>query len=168
MISSDHKKISHRLKKKGWEKKYIAKTVEIIKTPRNLRLDAVMLWVVLVLSLLGNMIMLGGILPVIISMPQMFVLFILSVIGVSFGYLIDSLIREINLSVGHYLLAGLLIPVIATINMLFIIQIARVIAVKIGIIIKTNPLLAVFIYLVFFSMPHFIYKIKEKQSDLLV
>lgn len=168
MITTDHKKIEHRLKKKGWDKKYISKTLEIIKKPHVNLLDAILMWVILIIALTGNMILLAGILPIMISMPQLFVLFILAVIGVCFGYLIDGLIHEINLSLGHYLVAGLLIPTIATINMLFTIQIARLVATKIGIIIETNPLLAVFVYLVFFSMPHFVYRFRENKIDYTV
>jgi hypothetical protein len=172
MISTDHKKISHKLKKRGWNSHYISKTIDIMKKAEKKRktnikvLDAIIYWTILIFVLVGNMIILVGVVPVIIEMPQFVVVLVLSLVGICFGFIIDTLIREINLSTQHYLFAGFLIPVIATINMLYVIEISKIIAGKIGIIIKLNPLLVVFFYILFFSIPHIIYKIKEKKEFL--
>jgi len=163
MITTDRKRIAHGLKKRGWDSHYIARTLAILKKSEKKRLvvDSVLFWVMLVLILLGNMIILVSVLPVMIQMPLWVVIVVLSVIGLCFGFLIDSVIRDINLTAGHYLLAGFIIPLIATINMFFVINIADFVARKIGVIIRINPLLVVALYILFFSSPHIIYKLKS-------
>jgi hypothetical protein len=170
MIKTDHKRITHALKKRGWQKKHIDKVAQIMKKgeknkPKGIKiLDGLIYWIILVFVLLGNMIVLAGSLPIILEMPEWVLIIVLSIIGLGFGFLVDTLIRDINMSIGNYLFAGFLIPVIATINMLFILEIAKIVAKMIGIIIKMNPLLVVFFYIVSFSLPHVLYKINEQRT----
>jgi hypothetical protein len=167
MITTSRKRIASRLKKKGWDNHYIAKTSAIMKKaekkkhPVQKTMDMVTYWVILFATLLGNIILLAGVLPLVIGMPQLVVILVLSMIGLCFGFLIDNVIREINLNSGHYILAGFLIPVIATINMYFLLRIAGIIAGMINISLVLNPLLLVSCYVLFFSAPHLAYKLKE-------
>jgi uncharacterized membrane protein len=170
MISTNHKKITHKLRKRGWKEQHIARTLDILenaekkKQPLVRVLDNLLYWLALFLVLAVNIVIFIGILPVIVEVPQWLVILIVSVMGLCFGFFMDIILRDINLTRKHYVFAGFLISLIAIATVFVVMEIAKYIAREIGIIIKTNPLLMVFFYILGFSLPHMLFKIKEKKS----
>lgn len=162
-----HHKIARKLKKKGWKKHHIAKTIHILKKAEEKKhphvkiLDKILFWLVLFLIMLGNVIILIALLPVIIEIPQTFSLVIFVVIGFAFGSLIDNIIKDMELTKKHYFSAGLLIVLMATLSMFLVLTFARYVLKEVGILIRINPLLTIFIYIIAFTLPHILYKIKE-------
>ena len=162
-----HHKIARKLKKKGWRKHHIAKTIHILKKAEEKKhphvkiLDKMLFWLVLFLIMLGNVIILTALLPVIIEMPQTFSLVIFVVIGFAFGSLIDNIIKDMELTKKHYFSAGLLIALMASLSMFLVLTFARYVLKEVGILIKINPLLTIFIYIIAFTLPHIFYKIKD-------
>lgn len=162
-----HHKIAYKLKKKGWKKHHIAKTIHILKKAEDKKhpsvkvLDKILFWLVLFLIMLGNVIILIALLPVIIEMPQTITLIIFAIIGFAFGALIDNIIKDMELTRKHYFLAGVLIALMATLNMFLVITFARYVLKEVGVLIRINPLLTIFIYIIAFTLPHILFKIKE-------
>ncbi len=159
--------IAKKLEKKGWEKKHIAKTLHILKKAEDKKhlyvkfLDKFLFWFVLFLIILGNVIIFIALLPIIIEVSQAYTLFVFTVVGFAFGALIDNIIKEMELTKKHYFLAGILIALMATLSMFFVITLAEIFLKEFGIFIKINPLLSTFIYIIAFTLPHVLYKIKE-------
>lgn len=169
MITTDHNKIAHKLKGKNWEKHHIAKTMHILKKRKKTRslLDKTIHWIALFIAVLGNMVILAGITPVMIEMPQTLVLIIVGLIGLCFGLLIDVMVRELDaVTLKHYVIAGVFIPVVATVTLFVAMGVAKSLAISIGLSLRSNPLLVALIYIICFILPHISYKVRERKEFL--
>jgi len=159
--------IAKKLKKKGWKKHHIAKTLHILnkaeakKHPHVKFLDKLIFSFTLIMVIFGNVVLLTALLPVMINMPNAISLIIFGIVGFGFGLLIDNIIRDMELTKKHYFFAGILIALMATFSMFLVITVARSMLKESGILIKINPLLTIFIYIIAFTLPHILYKIKE-------
>ena len=82
--------------------------------------------------------------------------------------MIDNLIRDLEITKKHYFLSGVFIAIIATMSMFLVIFMAEFILKEIGVLIKINPLLTIIAYIVAFTLPHVIFKIKENISIIIM
>ena len=162
--------IAHKLKKKGWKKHHIAKTLNILKKAEDKKhpyikiLDKFIFSFTLAMIIFGNIVLLTALLPIIIDMPQAFTLTIFALVGYGFGLLIDNIIQDMELAKKHYFFAGILIALMATLSMFLVITLAKSMLTDVGILVRINPLLAVFVYIIAFTLPHVLYKIKDAKQ----
>jgi len=162
-----HHKIRHKLKKKGWEKHYVDKTLHILKKaekkkPKHIkRLDNLLHLILLGVILLGTVIIMFAILPILINLPGWLIGLVVFILGLSFGFFVDNELRDTELSHKHYILSGILISGIATGALFLALDFAKGKLKELGIFVSVNPLLILFSYFVGFSLPHIFYKIKE-------
>ena len=153
MIKTNHN-IVHKLKKKGWDKHYIGKTHRIFKKSKT---DNKLFWKVSFISIIGNIILLTGILPLIIGLPFGLVLIMTLLAGVCIGVFIEILLREMVVSWKHYAVGGVLNIVIVVLYFLLILNITETILNQADIFIMVNPLAVVSTYIVGFILPHIIF-----------
>lgn len=148
-----------------WAKEHVDKTFEIIKKvkekkPKHIKLlDKVVYWVILLLAVIGNFI---------ISIPMILFLFVLQplqlypiiiLMGVSFGLLIEILIRDIeHLERRHHMMFVLIIPFLALINFFIITLIVD----RLKITTKFNPFIVGITYAISFILPYIYYQVMRK------
>jgi len=88
MIDTNHKKIAHKLKKRGWDKKSISHSVKILKKAEKKKskhikkLDKSVYWIFLFLIILVNAMIFLGLIPVFILSPEWFSVLIMGIFGV--------------------------------------------------------------------------------------
>ena len=167
MLKTNPHKITQHLKKRGWKKHHIATVIKHLKSGEENKhhkiKDKHVLWMAFFIIIIGNIIALTGILPIFIGMPQWFTLFVVTLLGLCFGYLMDGVLCEFDIMRKHYFVSGILIAVIATFTMLAVIEIGNTLIRPLGLTIQINPLLTIFFYITGFSFPHLVNKAKERK-----
>ncbi len=170
MIRTNHKKISHALKKKGWQDKHIVKISNLLKKGEKNKdkktkvLDEFLHIILFFFVIIGNVFVIFSMLPLILGNSQWVLLLVISVVGLCFGFLVDHLLRDLDISKKHYLSAGIVLPIISLIIMLIVFELSKNVASRLNYVIKINPILSVVVYIIAFSSPHLVYKIKEHKK----
>jgi len=161
-------KVAEKLRKKGWDEDYIAKTISIMKDAEKnksenvIKFEKILFWTALFLTIIGNQIVLIAIFMVIMSFSLSFVLLITSAVAVCFGAFLDSVFKEIDLiNARHFFIAGVAIPIIGLSIVFFSIASVQTIFRARNVYITHNILLLATIYLITFSLPHFLYNLVE-------
>ena len=159
MINTNHKKLTEKLKKKGWSKHYIAKTSHILK--KHKKSDNLTFWTLIILMILGSGIVFIGITPVLIKAPSWLFFLIIFVLGLCLGFFIDHIIRHLDIDHRHYVFVGLFMPLVLTALLFLLLNYVKEIVKQLGLFISINPLAVILIYMAGYSLPHIIYKINE-------
>ena len=87
MLETNHKKLAHKLKKRGWDKHSISHSVKILKKAKKKKskklkkLDNLVYWSFLVLLILGNAMIFFGIIPILIYSPDWVSLLVIGILG---------------------------------------------------------------------------------------
>ncbi|MBD3310048.1 hypothetical protein GF351_02415 [Candidatus Woesearchaeota archaeon] len=162
--------IEQKLRKKGWSEKDIQEALRIIKAGQKKKrpgvklVDKIVYWAALFVAIIGNMVISLTLVPFLIALEGYSLYSIIAVLGLSFGFFFDLLIRDIEkLQTKHYIIAGLFIPGIAVVNVLYMTLVANQWINLLGI--KTslhNPVLIIILYVVAFMLPYFINKVVRK------
>ena len=121
-----------RLEKRGWKKREIINTVDIIKnSKKNKPRDVIFIekriyWNLLVMVIVANFEISIALIPVMIALRGFILYFVLVVLGIVFGLLFELVIRSIeHLEDKHHFLLAILIPLISLANIFFISRISN-------------------------------------------
>ena len=122
----------NRLEKRGWSKKEIINTINIIrkakhnKTQENLFLEKRIYWILLAVIIVANFAISVALIPILMTLNGALLYFIIILLGIIFGLLFELVIRSIeHLEKKHHLLLVILIPLIALINVFVISNISN-------------------------------------------
>ena len=156
-----------RLLEKGWTEEDINKAIQIIEAAKEKKsraikiIDSIVYWAVLLVTIVGNLILSIILIPFLLTLSHFQLYLIIVIIAVTFGFLFDLLIRDIeNLEQKHYIIAGVFIPALAIINVFFMVKFANHITRVMRISnIQHNPLIVGIIYTFAFIMPYMINKL---------
>lgn len=164
------KSLRERLLEKGWTEEEIAKTMNVIysdeKREKNISFQKathpIIYWVGLVVAIIGNLLLSVALIPFLMILNSMQVYVILGIIGVVFGSMFNLIIKDIeHIDQTHHVMAGIFIPSIALITVYVMASVANRFNALIN---NPNPHNAVtlsIIYLLCFSAPYAIYKVRD-------
>ena len=164
------KSLRHRLLEKGWTEEEIEKTVGLIYSKENVEKHEelmtashpIIYWVGLVVAIIGNLLLAVTLIPFLMILNSVQIYIILGIVGFVFGSMFNHIIRDIeHVDQSHHIVAGVFIPAIALVTVYVMASVANRFNELIN---NPNPHNAVFlsiIYLVTFSAPYFIYKLKD-------
>ena len=163
MIETNHNKIHRSIKKKGWDKQYISKTISILKKkhPHHKKQNILLFWFSVLLMIFTSTIVFVGVMPVIIKTPFWLTYFVILILGLCIGWFMDHVLRHIEMTHKHYVFTGLFIPVCLGIILFIILEFVKSIVKDIGIFISINPLLLLMLYIIGYSIPHLMYLLNE-------
>lgn len=155
-----------RLKEKGWTDEDINKAIKIIESAKEKKsktiriIDSIIYWVVLLVTIVGNLILSIILIPFLLALSHIQLYLIIIIIAVTFGFLFDLLIRDIeNLEQKHYIIAGIFIPSIAIIDVYFMVRFANYLMRIMRLSnIQQSPLIVGFVYTIAFITPYLINK----------
>ena len=151
-----------KMEEKGWQPKEIDKAVSILKKAPERKsewvrfLDQVLYWGIFVVSVLANFVVSIVLVPLLLTITDIWLYFTIAVIALTFGAMLEVIIRETEwLQKKHYVVSEIFIPALALINIYIIVQLSN----RLATILKlpgTNqsPLLVGALYVFCFSMPH--------------
>ena len=152
--------LAKRLEKIGWEKKEIEKAVQLISNAKKTNtefkfLEKRVFWILLVVLVAANFAISVGLVPALIALKGAFLYLIIIVLGISFGFLFELVIRSIeHLQAKHHIALAIFIPAVALANF-FIISNAT------GL---NSPLSASLVYAVSFTIPYVFYRFVLKKE----
>ena len=157
-----------KLRAKGWSKADINKAANIInkaEKPKKIQLlDEVIYWFILVIAIIGNIVISIALVPFLIALKSSFLYLVIILMAITFGFLFDSLIRDIeSLEQKHVIIAGLFIPVLALINVFYITHFANYVSQTLNLDNTHNPFLVSIVYVAGFIAPYLIYRIVNKE-----
>ena len=154
-----------RLEKRGWKKREIIKTVDIIKNAKkNKPRDVIFIekriyWILLVMVIVANFAISIALIPVLIALSGFILYFVLVVLGFVFGLLFELVIRSIeHLEDKHHFLLAILIPLIALANIFFISRISNNLIKTLSLTNFHNSVIIAAVYAVAFVLPYVIYR----------
>lgn len=159
----------YRLLEKGFSKKEAKKTIDIIKkakerkSPKIKFLDAIIYWILLIVTIIGNMIISIILIPFLLAFKRIPLYLTIIILATMFGFLFDQLIRDIeHLEKKHHIIAGIFIPSLAIINVYYMTSFTNYLIQSLKLPITPKPpLLISIIYVVSFTLPYIIDNIIE-------
>ena len=122
----------------------------------------ILYWVGLVVAIIGNLLIAVTLVPFLMILNSIQLYIILGIVGFVFGGMFNVILKDIeHVDQSHHIVAGMFIPAIALITIYLMVSVSNRFN---EIINNPNPHSAVvlsIIYLVCFSAPYFIYKVKD-------
>ena len=164
------KSLRHRLLEKGWTEEEIAKTVNILYSDEKKEKHAgfvkashpMMYWVGLVVAIIGNLLISVTLIPFLMILNSLQLYIILGVVGVVFGQVFNVIIKDIeHMDQAHHIMAGVFIPALALVTVYVMVNVANRFNAVINNPNQHDAIIISIIYLVCFSAPYFIYKVKD-------
>ncbi|MBI2659880.1 hypothetical protein HYX07_01845 [Candidatus Woesearchaeota archaeon] len=150
-----------RLEKKGWSRKDIIGTVEIIKNAKKSKpKDAIFLekrifWILLVLIITANFAVSVALLPLLVALKGIFVYAVIIMLGIFLGLLFEMVIRGMeHLEMRHHLFLAVLIPATAMANIFIIAGISNNLARALNLASIHSPIIISTVYSVSFVLPY--------------
>lgn len=161
----------NRLEKRGWSKKEILKAVGIIQDakqnkPKDVKfLDRRIYWILLAVVIAANFAISIALMPVLMALKGIFLYFVLVVMGILFGLLLELVIRSIeHLEKRHHTVLAVLIPLIALINLLVVSNVSNDLSKILGLTNLHNPVIVAVAYAASFVLPYAIYRFVLKKG----
>jgi hypothetical protein len=164
------KSLHHRLLEKGWSEEEIEKTMNILYSDEKREKHAafasathpILYWVGLVIAIIGNLLIAVTLIPFLMILNSLQLYIILGIVGAVFGGMFNVILKDIeHIDQSHHIVAGAFIPAIALITVYIMVTVAN----KFNTVINNpnphNAILLSIVYLVCFSAPYFIYKVKD-------
>jgi hypothetical protein len=157
--------LKESMERKGWPPKDIQKTVNILKEAPKRKtdwikfLDSTLYWMIFAVAVLANLIVSIVLVPLLLTMTDLWLYFTISFIAVSFGTMMEIIIHETAwLQKKRYVIAEIFIPAIALINIYIIVQLSNTLAATLQLPgTNQSALLVGCVYVVCFSAPHIIW-----------
>lgn len=157
--------LKESMERKGWPPKDVQKTVKILeeapkkKTDWVKFLDATLYWAIFAVAVLANFIVSIVLVPLLLTMTDLWLYFTIAFIAVSFGAMMEVIIRETAwLQKKRYVIAEIFIPAIALINIYIIVQLSNKLAAVLQLPgTNQSALLVGCVYVVCFSAPHIVW-----------
>ena len=154
-----------RLEKKGWKKREIKDTLEIIKdakanSPKEIKfLDRRIYWILLFVIIAANFAISIALIPILIALKGTLLFTVVIILGLVFGLLFELVIRSIeHLENHHHLLLAIFIPATALINIFFIINYSNYIMEELNVKNQHPPAMIAIAYASSFIIPYIIYR----------
>ncbi|MFH2020826.1 MAG: hypothetical protein ABIJ34_05400 [archaeon] len=166
MIETNHTRIAKKLEKRGWEKRYIARTLHIlkgaekIKHPKIKKLDKSMFTLFIVLFTVCSTIIFVAAIPVFVGAPSLSI-FVISCMGICLGLFSDYLLRHMDIDHRHYSFALFFLPLLTLGLLMLTLNITKSVVQDIGIFVTINPLLIIVFYTLSYSLPHMLHKLTK-------
>ena len=164
------KSLRHRLLEKGWSEQEIEKTMNLMYSEEKREKQVgfvkathpIIYWVGLVVAIIGNLLLAVTLIPFLMILNSLQLYIILGIVGFVFGGLFNVILKDIeHVDQTHHIVAGIFIPAIALITVYIMTTVAN----RFNEIINNqnphNAVLLSIVYLVCFSTPYLIYKIKD-------
>lgn len=160
-----------RLRKKGWSEEDINKAEGILgvaaENTKSKKIDLFVYWSALIISIILNIVVSGVIIPMMFLIHGLALIGLVFVISIFFGWVFYILIKDIeNMEVHHHIIAGLFIPAIALVNVFVIVSLAnRIIQTNMPELLSiplANPLQISIVYVIGFTLPYLIGRIRKK------
>ena len=151
-----------QLLKKGFSKQEAMKTIGILakaeqkKSARIRFLDSIIYWVLLFVAIIGNMVIAIILIPFILTFRPVPLFFIIALLAAMFGFLMDTLIRDIeSIEKKHLIIAWLLIPSLAVINIFYMTSFTdHLVDVFSMSLTMPSPFFISFVYVMAFTLPY--------------
>ncbi len=166
------KPLEQRLRQKGWTEEDIKKASSIIqaaaekKPDRIKKIDKLVYWAVLVVTIIGNTIISIILIPFLLALKNIQLYIIITTIALTFGFLFDLLIRDLQaVEQEQVIIAWIFIPAIAIINVFFMTQFSNhlIEIMMLKNIAEHNPLLIGAAYTLAFICPYLIRKLIDQR-----
>ncbi len=161
-----------RLEQKGWTDDEIDKALSILKEaeershPRINLLNKSVYWFALVLMIIGTIAFSLMILPLLMTVNNAVLYFILVIFGFTFGMMMSVLVRDIeSLEKFHHMMVFSVVPVVGIVNFLIVVSLANNNFVADTFQVHHSPLLLALLYLVSFITPYFFMVFKKKWTS---
>lgn len=167
MIRSD---LREKLEAKGWDDESIEKAMKVFEKEKEKKgeilskLDKLVYWVAMMISIAGNFIISIILIPFLITITNKIALsVIIFAISLSFGFLFNILLKDIEgIDEEHHIIAGVFIPALALINIFVITNVANHFITALNIQQSHNPFIIGVIYISAFITPYLIDKLLNK------
>ncbi|MFH1063968.1 MAG: hypothetical protein V1729_02725 [Candidatus Woesearchaeota archaeon] len=164
------KSLRHRLLEKGWTEEEIEGTLDILYSEEKIEKHShfakashpIIYWIGLIVAIIGNLILSVTLIPFLMILNEGHLYIILGIVGGVFGALFNVILKDIEqVDESHHVVAGVFIPAIAVVTVYFMVGVAN----KFNTLIQSenihSELVLSIVYVVCFSAPYFIYKIKD-------
>jgi len=169
----EHNINQNRLRTRGWTNKEINKALTLLHLGEKQKskviktLDLTIYWVLLLFAIISNFFISVTLVPILLILSGGYLAFTILLIGLIFGYLFSTLIKEIDHFVHKKaIIAELLIPAIGFINIFLITRITNTLAPLMNIPDGIhNPLVVAFLYALSFSTPRIFHKLNTKSPN---
>ena len=164
------KPLHQRLREKGWSEDEIQKTMNILyseeKKLKHLAFakgaHPILYWLSLIIAIIGNFVLAVVFIPFMMFLNSTQLYVILAVVAFIFGSVFNIIIKDIeHIDTKHHIIAGAFIPAIALVTVFVMTTVSNKVSSFIMAPNPHNPLVVSIIYLVFFSAPYAIYKVKD-------
>jgi hypothetical protein len=164
------KTLHERLLEKGWSQEEIDQTTRILYSEEKKEKHSgyqtashpILYWAGLVVAIIGNLLISVTLIPFLMILDSSQLYIILGIVGVVFGGMFNVILKDIEqVDQSHHVVAGVFIPAIALITVYIMTGVAN----RFNELIK-NPnthsqIVLSVVYLVCFSSPYLLYKIKD-------
>ncbi len=154
-----------------WTQEDVDKTVRILMDAKKKRswlirfLDEIVYVTVFVVALIINFVISLVLVPIMLVFSGFWLYVIIMVIAVSFGFLFEILMRDIeSLQFKHHMINSLVIPAIAAINLIIVGAMANNMKEQLRINnVSHHPLVEGAVYAIFFILPYLYHQFYKKK-----
>ncbi|MBN1544738.1 hypothetical protein JW898_04725 [Candidatus Woesearchaeota archaeon] len=164
------KSLHHRLLEKGWSEEEIERTMHLMYSDQKMEKHAhfvsathpVIYWIGLVVAIVGNLLVAVTLIPFLMILNSTQLYAILGIVGFVFGSMFNLIIKDIeHVDQTHHVVAGVFIPAIALITVYVMASVANRFNEVINNSNPHNAAVLSVVYLITFSAPYFVYKIRD-------
>ncbi|MFH1770433.1 MAG: hypothetical protein ABH828_02650 [archaeon] len=157
------------LSKKGWSKEEIKKTLRILEKAKKEThskikiLDKSVYWIALMLMIFGNFAFSTFMVPLLVTINNFSLYFIIVLLAASFGVIMSIVIKDIeNLESKHHILLLSIIPITGIINFFIVVNMVNANPLALSLDTHHNPFLIGIVYLIGLFVP-FTYLVFEEK-----
>ena len=154
------------MKKHVWERKKVGEIYaagEAKKSPFIRFLDAIIYWVIIVVTILGNFVLSLIMVPVLVVFTSGSLVAATAVLALAFGILMHVIAIEVeHLQKTHFVIFEILIPVLALINIYIITRLSNRLTELMEIQVSHSPVLVSVVYVIAFTAPHLVARLRKK------
>lgn len=158
-----------RLEQKGWSDEEINHALVVLQKakenahPHIHLLNRVVYWFALVLIIIGNVAFSLMILPLLLTVENISLYFIVVILAFSFGTMMSIVIRDIeHIDKKHHIVFFSVVPVIGIVNFFIVVNVANNNFVANVLQVHHSPVLVALLYLFSFVTPYFFMVFKRK------
>ena len=157
--------LTERLEKRGWKKEEIQNAVNSIKSAKQNKsrgmmfLEKRMYWLLLIIIAVSNFAVSMAIIPILMALAEMALYFAIIVLGLSFGFLFELVIRGIeHLEKRHHAFLAVFIPITAFLIVYFMAELSNKLMLILGLKNFHASAIIAFAYAASFAVPYIVYR----------
>ncbi|MBI2575757.1 hypothetical protein HYV84_00965 [Candidatus Woesearchaeota archaeon] len=150
---------------KGFSRKDARRTLALLKRSAQKdqpfpRTDALVYWILILVSIVGNMIIAVLLVPFLLAFRNAPLYITIALLAVFFGYIFDVLLRDLETTGKEHLLAWLFIPILAVINVFYMVNFANYLTAALHLPTAVHsPFLISSLYVVAYTFPYIFHNI---------